>query len=108
MFLLQLSNPKGGVMEIGNAYASGLQGYQTAARGITEATANINQSAAESRNQIQGVAAQPAALAPDAPNTPSVESQIVRLSVERLNGEANIRTIETADEVLGSLIDVKV
>ncbi len=102
-------------MEIQSAFASGLQGFQQASRGVTEATANINNRAAEERNleqerQAQDVnqGQQPQQAQAQTPQSPTIESQLVRLTTESNIAEANVRSIETADEVLGSLIDVTV
>jgi flagellar hook protein FlgE len=37
-----------------------------------------------------------------------VDEELVNLKVEQFNAKANVATIQTADEVLGTLIDVRV
>ena len=91
-------------MEIGSAFTSGLQGFQQASGQISEATANINrQTLAE---EAQPTAEQQASKAQQ--QAPSLESSIVTLASESNIAQANVRSIETADEVLGSIIDLRV
>jgi hypothetical protein len=100
-------------MEIQSAYASGLQGLQRASSGITEATVNINREAvnqqrvqnAQEANARAQQAPQPAEQ-PAGPAVPSLQESLVQLNTESLYAEANVRSIRTADEVLGTLIDV--
>ncbi len=104
-------------MEIQSAYASGALGLQRASNRITEATANINrettnqqrvQNAQDSAVAERNRSAQTPAAAETARATPSVEQSLVQLTTEQRNAEANVRSIETADQVLGSVIDIRV
>ena len=36
-----------------------------------------------------------------------IDEALVNLKVEEFNAKANVNTIQTADEVLGTLIDIK-
>lgn len=102
-------------MELQSAFASGLQGLQRASYGITEASVNINR---ETTNQQRLQNAQDTAAAEQAaqqrrpvasePATPALEQSLVQLTSEKLNAEANVRSVQTADEVLGSVIDIRV
>jgi len=104
-------------MEIQSAYTSGAMGLQRASNGITEATVNINR---ETTNQQRLQNAQDAATVERARSaqtppatetraaTPSLEQSLVQLTAEQRNAEANVRSIETADQVLGSVIDIRV
>ncbi len=104
-------------MEIQSAYTSGALGLQRASNGITEATVNINR---ETTNQQRLQNAQDAATVERARSaqtppvtetraaTPSLEQSLVQLTAEQRNAEANVRSIETADQVLGSVIDIRV
>lgn len=91
-------------MEIGSGYSNGLQGYQRASQQISEETANINRQslATDSEQPAQDVAAQ------QSQQTQSLASSVVNLSTELNNAQANVRSIDTADEVLGSIIDIRV
>ena len=100
-------------MDIQSALSSGLQGFQRASNGVTEATVNINRETANEqriRNAEQTADADAAQRANQAQSrqTPDVTQSLVQLNTEALNAEANVRSIQTADEVLGTLIDVKV
>ncbi|KKE80886.1 hypothetical protein N479_24315, partial [Pseudoalteromonas luteoviolacea S4054] len=39
---------------------------------------------------------------------PRIDESLVNLKVEEFNAKANTQSIQTADEVLGTLIDIKV
>ncbi len=97
-------------MEIQSAYASGLQGLQRASNGITEATVNINretinQQRVQNAQDRNAVAQQPEPSVA-APKTPALEQSLVQLATESVYAEANVRSIKSADEMLGTLIDV--
>ncbi len=97
-------------MEIQSAYASGLQGFQRASNGITEATVNINRETINQQRvqnaQDSNAAAQQPEPAVTAPKVPALEQSLVQLTTESVYAEANVRSIKTADEMLGTLIDV--
>ena len=102
-------------MEIQSAFASGLQGLQRASNGITEATININR---ETTNEQRIRSAQDTAAVEQAaqqrrepaaePVNPSLEQSLVQLVAEQNYAEANVKSIKTADDVLGSVIDIRV
>ncbi|MCJ8268495.1 MAG: hypothetical protein MJK04_03745 [Psychrosphaera sp.] len=92
-------------MDIGSSFSSGLQGYQQASNQITQDTLNINRQAlAEPTEEPQ----QQEVAQPPPPPPQSLESSVVNLTSELGNAQANVRSIETADEVLGSIIDLRV
>lgn len=97
-------------MNTNSAFQSGVQGLQNAQRGITEASQNIASQTLETPSQPQRQTADvPAEQSVQASqDSRPVTNDIVRLAVEQRNSEANLRTIETADEVIGSLIDTSV
>ncbi len=97
-------------MQIQSAFTAGMQGLQRASAGITEETININRQTQQNRVQEQEVAAQTTA---DTTPTPTQQPQdinqsLVRLEQQQLQGQANVRSLRTADEMLGSIIDVRV
>lgn len=108
-------------MEIQSAFASGMQGLQRASTGITEATVNINRDAVNQQrvrnaqdsaadaeaNNVRNQAARQSAN-PDANQVPNTTQSLVQLSMEAVNAAANVRAIRSADEMLGTLIDVTV
>ncbi len=100
-------------MEIKSAFSAGLQGLQRASSGMTEATVNINRDAVNQQRvrNAQDTAATNAATTTRndlAAQTPNPTQSLVQLNTEARSAEANIRTIRTADEMLGTLIDVSV
>lgn len=100
-------------MDIQSAFSSGLQGFQRASNGVTEATVNINREAANEqrvRNAEQTADSDAAQQNVEAQRrqTPDMTQSLVQLNTESINAEANVRSIRTADEMLGTLIDVTV
>ncbi|MDX1676332.1 excinuclease ATPase subunit [Arsukibacterium sp.] len=101
-------------MEIQSAFNAGLQGFQRASAGITEATVNINRQTNANREQVAAAETDVRQAEATEQNrqvqsqTPSVEQSLVQLSGEARNAEANVRTIQAADEALGTIIDVRV
>lgn len=110
-------------MEIQSAFAAGMQGLQRASTGVTDATLNINQQTQQNRNNAAEAETQrPVAEAEQAENgtlesaaqnavgqtgAPSVEASLVDLNVQELNAQANVRSIQSADEVLGTIVDIR-
>ena len=94
-------------MEIGSAYSSGLQGFQRAEQAITQESANIAQQGAQQRQALAEDTAPPPQQAVQQQQK-SLESSVVNLTSELNNAQANAKSVETADEVLGSIIDIRV
>ncbi|GEK09720.1 hypothetical protein HUZ36_19800 [Pseudoalteromonas sp. McH1-7] len=102
-------------MPIGDVLNNGIDGYNRAAQGIAQASADINRAAAEEQTstdrafgrQLQGASTEEAVTAPVS-ETPSLTESVVALKVEEFNAKANVQSIRTADEALGTLIDIKV
>lgn len=100
-------------MEVNGTFNSGLQGLQRASQQVSEASAEI--ASATDRNSVQQQDAANSAGAQAATESASETSQaisanqasdsLVALQQGETNFEANARTVETADEVLGTLID---
>ena len=59
------------------------------------------------QRQLQAASAQEAVTAPVA-QPAKVNESLINLKLEELNAKANTQSIKTADEVLGTLIDIKV
>lgn len=92
-------------INLGSAFNAGLQGLQSASDGITESSANI----ARAQTEREVERAEPAPETREAQSPPvNVTNELVNLRVEQFNAQANTRSIQTADEVLGTLIDVRV
>ncbi|MCH1931210.1 chemotaxis protein [Shewanella acanthi] len=87
-------------MQIQSAYASGLQGLQTAQSGLTQATIDV---------------AKPAPSQTSSPQDPTqAVEQVDKISAllsanESLRlGEASAKVLETDSETIGTLINIKV
>lgn len=104
-------------MQIQSAFGAGLQGLQRASNGISEETLNINRQTTLNRQQQQqqvdaaqdqqaqvDATARPQQAAP----TTDVTQSLVRLEQQELSAQANVRSLRTADEMLGSIIDIRV
>ncbi|WP_042150280.1 MULTISPECIES: hypothetical protein [unclassified Pseudoalteromonas] len=102
---------------ISPALNSGVQGFQRANAEISESSRNINRAAQEQqaqqnnqidRNQNLEAARTDEAITQPAQPPAKIDEELVNLKVEQFNAQANVSTIQTADEVLGTLIDVRV
>ncbi|WNO59812.1 hypothetical protein [Rheinheimera sp. MMS21-TC3] len=72
-------------MDVKSAFMSGIQGYQSAVNSASDATRAINQ-----------------------PDNNSLTTSLVQLKQAELAGQANARSITAADQMLGSVIDIRV
>lgn len=108
-------------MDIQSAYNSGLYGLAQAEQGINKNAQNIaNNSLRQSNNEELNTqtnnAEQNAANAERAQtelnnqqqNQTELTDNLVDLNVNQLQADANIKTLQTANEVIGSIIDIKV
>lgn len=97
-------------MDIGSALNSGIQGLQDANQGVAEVSANIARARTEREGvEQEQVEQQSLESPPPIPaNQVNLTDEVVNLRVEQFNAQANTQTIQTADEVLGTLIDVRV
>ncbi|WP_018691349.1 hypothetical protein [Algicola sagamiensis] len=101
--------------EINGALSAGLQGFQRASLGVSEASNDIARQPVveqQQREQQQQVQQADQAIRNEQPletaAPPNVTNSLTQLVTEQTNAAANARTIETADEVLGTIIDVTV
>ncbi|HEY0923384.1 excinuclease ATPase subunit [Rheinheimera pacifica] len=101
-------------MDIQSALYSGVQGFQRASAGVTDATIDINrQTRANRLNETEQAVTQAAATEQPrqlqtAEQPGSLTSSLVQLGQEERNAQANVKSIQTADEVLGTVIDIRV
>ncbi|MDP5136830.1 hypothetical protein [Rheinheimera baltica] len=101
-------------MDIQSALYSGVQGFQRASAGVTDATIDINrQTRAAQQNETEQAIREtdaPQASRPlqYAAQPEPVINSLVQLGQEERNAQANTRSIQTADEVLGTVIDIRV
>ena len=102
-------------MPIGDVLNNGIDGYNRASQGIERATVDINRATLSEQDefqlaqqrQLQGASPDEAVTAP-ASQPAEIDEALVNLKVEEFNAKANIQSIRTADEALGTLIDISV
>ena len=94
-------------MEIQSAFNSGIQGFQKATDDASQAAANIAAETDVSRDEnvtSQAVSSQTVISAEQ--KTPDLNQSIVDLKVAEFQAKSSAQVIKTADEVLGTLVDV--
>ncbi|MGB1197770.1 MAG: hypothetical protein ACPG46_01905 [Thalassotalea sp.] len=100
-------------MEIQSALNSGVQGFQNAQEQANTAAANIAQaanfndqaqSAVNSEESVSNTITQSA----KAESLPDLNQNIVDLKVAEFQAKASANVVKTADETLGTLLDVTV
>ena len=102
-------------MPIGDVLNNGIDGSNRASQGIERATAEINRATSSEQDesqlaqqrQLQGASPDEAVTAPVS-QPAKIDEALVNLKVEEFNAKANIQSIRTADEALGTLIDISV
>ncbi len=104
-------------MAISSVFNNALQGYNLANQHIEKVSAEINRATTEQPDAVdsqliqqrQLLAASPneAGTPPVSQSTPINES-LVNLKVAEFSAKANINTMQTADDMLSTLIDIKV
>lgn len=97
------------VSKVSSAIQSGLAGYKAAEQGVAEAAQNINRLNTE-RDRVAETAENNAADSGvlNQREPVSLEAEAVNLIVNEHLAKANINTVKTADEMIGSLVDTKV
>ena len=92
-------------MEIQSAFNSGIQGLKAAEEKATQAAISI----AEQTISIENATAQNEINAkPEPLNSESLTESVVNLKVAEFQNSASVAVVKTADESLGTLLDVRV
>lgn len=84
-------------MEINSAFSSGVAGLQSASQQITESSERI-------ANQTSN----PEASEPSNSTTEPVTAELINMKLAEVQAKASAKVITTADDMVGSLIDVSV
>lgn len=93
-------------MEIQSAFNSGVQGLQKASEEVTESAREIaRETAASEQSEVDN--STPSLQAAETATTGLTES-LVNLKVAEVQARASTDVIKTADENLGTLLDVRV
>lgn len=89
-------------MEIKSAFNSGVEGFNNATQAASEAAANIASETTQPNETAE--------LASPAPQAEPVNltEEVVNLRVAEVQAQASANAIQTADETLGTLLDVTV
>ncbi len=98
-------------MEIQSAFNSGLEGFQKATDKANEAAANIAVQTSVTPSDLQssqGTHTAPLESSQTSTDSPSINQSIVDLKVAEFQAKASSEVIKTADENLGTLLDVRV
>jgi len=106
-------------VEIQSAFNAGVQGFQKATETVTQEATNIAESVAiEDATAIEASATTPetesadsntdSTLASSSNDTPDLNQSLVNLKVAEYQAKASVEVIKTADENLGTLLDVSV
>jgi len=99
-------------MEIQSAFNSGVQGFQKATEDASKAAADIASQTAVNDQQQQDFQSEESALASNTTPEPVKEpvnltQSVVELKVAEVQAKASAEVIQTADETLGTLVDVR-
>lgn len=91
-------------MEIQSAFSSGVQGFQQATQDASKAASNIavNTLPTAKTEQLSGE------LNSSTNQVPDLTESIVDLKVAEYQAKSSVEVIKTADEMLGTLLDVRV
>jgi phage-related protein len=94
---------------VGAAFASGQLGLQNASNGITQAASNIAARTAESSQNVPSEARAAASSSPQNATSGAVPGNItddlISLNVNNINAQASAKVLDTANDMLGTIID---
>ena len=93
-------------MEIQSAFNSGVQGFQNATQEANEAAANIvaNTTVADEEASLESSSTETAVSTET--DIPDLNQSIVDLKVAEFQAKASAQVIQSADDSLGTLLDV--
>lgn len=95
------------MMEIQSAFNSGVQGFNDATQQASEAAANIVDATVVTQpSATSGEAAENSASLASSQSIPNLNQELVNLKVAEHQAKASANVIRTADEALGTLLDV--
>ena len=92
-------------MEIQSAFNSGVQGFQNASSAASEAAADIATNTALNTEQTSEVNTE-VNSAPTSSEVPNLNQAIVNMKVAEHQAKASSEVIQSADDSLGTLLDV--
>ena len=95
-------------MNIQSPFSNGIQGYQRAVNSVADASLNISRA---NINALSNASSTPASVNPDQfvdASKKTVTNSLIQLKEAELHSGANVKSIKTADDMLGTLIDIRV
>lgn len=95
-------------MNIQSPFSNGIQGFQRAADSVTDATLNISRA---NTSALTHESSTRSAVNPDQfvdASKKTVTDSLIQLKEAELHAGANVKSIQTADDMLGTLIDIRV
>ncbi|WP_111976853.1 hypothetical protein [Algibacillus agarilyticus] len=95
-------------MQIQSGLSSSLYGLQKASDGITQSARNIASDSLDSQKQQESQQATTAQPVQNQSEKPSTVDNLTSLIEDKNNAAANIKALQTQNDVLGSLIDIQV
>lgn len=98
----------GVLMEIQSAFNSGLQGFQNAVDTANKASADIVASTTYAQDSVEQLESSAPTTTPTTEDVPNLNQSIVDLKVAEHQAKSSAEVIQTADETLGTLLDVRV
>lgn len=93
-------------MQINSAFSSGIYGLNQASQQMTESSLSIADQT--TTNQIETQQANPEGVSPHSYTSGPVTTELVNMKLAEVQAQAATKVITTADEMVGSLIDVTV
>ena len=95
-------------MDVRSAFNSGLAGFQNASAQLSNASSRIAQ-AGIAENSITANQQTQESLSPSAERAPiSITTELINMKVAEMQAKASAKVIDTADDMLGTLIDTTV
>lgn len=92
-------------MSVSTVLNHGVDGFNRASQDIQHAAENISRASFEQTPE-QSVSVNQAANAPKTSSV-NITEEAINLRIGELNAKANTQSIRTADDVLGTLIDIR-
>jgi flagellar hook-associated protein FlgK len=93
-------------MQINSAFSSGMYGLNQASQQMTESSLSIADQT--TTNQIETQQVNPEGVNPHSYTSGPVTTELVNMKLAEVQAQAATKVITTADEMVGSLIDVTV
>lgn len=95
-------------MDVRSAFNSGLAGFQNASAQLSNASSRIAQAGIAEKSITANQQTQES-LSPSAERAPiSITTELINMKVAEMQAKASAKVIDTADDMLGTLIDTTV